>query len=431
MSTQEECNAFLMPMGPHVAATAAHGLLQGLTFAVKDSMDIGGTITGAGNPTWQQTHEPACVHAVCVEQILAAGGTCVGKTITDELTFSLDGENHWYGTPLNPRAPDRVPGGSSSGSVAAVSCGMVDFALGTDCGGSVRVPSSNSGMYGFRPSHGAISVAGVFPFAPTFDTVGWFARDLDVLSRVGDVLLGTDSSLLGGLSEADAEAGVDIYLVTDAWAICDDSMRTCFSESSSRAMRMLAGFSGAGTGLKHVSVAELSGGTLPAMHDWNAIYCALQWAENLSCHGSWVKRHRDALGPRMQANWDSPFGQDRSTILQSIAKRQQAYQAIRSWFASRPRKSLLCVPTTWTPAPKKGSFASGENQAMGYYVHALALTAIAGVGRLPQINLPYGDIAGVPAGLGLIAARDDDGFLLRVSRAMDTLWSTSSTSTPK
>src|SRR3954447_12332292 len=154
------------------------GPLDGLTFAVKDIIDVAGHHTGCGNPTWRATHPPTTVSAVCVEQLLAAGARCEGKTITDEIAFSLLGENFFYGTPLNPKAPDRVPGGSSSGSASAVACGLVDFALGTDTGGSVRTPASNCGIIGIRPSHGIISVAGVMPLAPTLDTVGLFARDM-------------------------------------------------------------------------------------------------------------------------------------------------------------------------------------------------------------------------------------------------------------
>ena len=165
------------------------GPLDGLRFAVKDTIDVAGFKTGCGNPTWRDSHPAAVVHAVCVEQLLLAGARCVGKTISDELAFSLLGENHFYGTPLNARAPDRVPGGSSSGSASAVACGLVDFALGTDTGGSVRVPASNCGIWGFRPSHGFVSVAGVNPLAPSFDTVGILAQNADVLAKVALVLL--------------------------------------------------------------------------------------------------------------------------------------------------------------------------------------------------------------------------------------------------
>src|SRR5712671_3391861 len=169
------------------------GPLRDLCFAVKDLIDVAGHPTGCGNPTWLATHPPASVSAVCVEQLLAAGAQCEGKTITDELAFSLLGENHFYGTPLNPSAPDRVPGGSSSGSASAVACGLVDFALGTDTGGSVRVPASNCGIWGWRPSHGLISVAGVMPFSPTLDTVGVFARSAETLQRIARALLAADA----------------------------------------------------------------------------------------------------------------------------------------------------------------------------------------------------------------------------------------------
>src|SRR6185437_5314020 len=161
-------------------------------FAVKDTIDIAGFKTGCGNPRWRDSHPAAAVHAVCVEQLLLAGARCVGKTISDELAFSLLGENYFSGTPLNPKAPDRVPGGSSSGSASAVACGLVDFALGTDTGGSVRVPASNCGIWGIRTTHGRVSVAGVNPLSPTFDTVGILAKDADVLSRATAVLLSTE-----------------------------------------------------------------------------------------------------------------------------------------------------------------------------------------------------------------------------------------------
>ena len=169
-------------------ATGA-GLLDGLTFALKDLIDVAGCRTGAGNPDWLARQSPAERSATVVEKTLAAGATLVGKTITDELAFSLEGRNVHYGSPINPACPDRMCGGSSSGSGVAVAAGLVDFAIGTDTGGSVRVPASFLGVFGFRPSHGAVSLDGVVPFAPSYDTVGWFARDAELLEKVGLVLL--------------------------------------------------------------------------------------------------------------------------------------------------------------------------------------------------------------------------------------------------
>ncbi|HET7715002.1 MAG TPA: amidase family protein, partial [Bauldia sp.] len=165
------------------------GPLAGLTFGVKDAIDIAGARTGFGNPDWLRTHPPATRTASAVLRLLAAGAEMVGKTHTDELAYSLTGENVHYGTPSNPRAADRIPGGSSNGSAVAVAGNLVDFALGTDCGGSVRLPASYCGIFGMRPTHGRVPVDGVIPFAPSFDVVGWFARDVEVLRKVGTVIL--------------------------------------------------------------------------------------------------------------------------------------------------------------------------------------------------------------------------------------------------
>src|SRR6056300_1661103 len=187
-SLEDELGAFCADRDVHIAGSAP-GELAGLTFAAKDVFDIAGFRTGAGNPDWLRTHPPATITASAVQRLLDAGATLVGKTHTDELTYSLNGENFHYGTPVNPNAPGRIPGGSSSGSAAATAGGLVDFALGTDTGGSVRLPASNCGIFGFRPSHGLIDNDGVVPLSPAFDTVGWFARDGGLLQRVGNILL--------------------------------------------------------------------------------------------------------------------------------------------------------------------------------------------------------------------------------------------------
>src|SRR6478609_9918870 len=206
--TVAEGNAFVTTFN---LSSTGSGPLDGLRFAVKDTIDIAGFKTGCGNPTWRDSHPAAVVNAVCVEQLLHAGARCIGKTISDELAFSLLGENHFYGTPLNAHAPDRVPGGSSSGSASAVACGLVDFALGTDTGGSIRVPASNCGIWGYRPSHDFVSVAGVNPLAPSFDTVGIFAKSADVLAKVALVLLAG--------APLSASKPAKIYLIREAFDV--------------------------------------------------------------------------------------------------------------------------------------------------------------------------------------------------------------------
>ena len=165
------------------------GRLSGLSFAVKDLFDLAGAMTTFGNPDWASTHTPAIATAPVVLALLQAGAYLAGKTKTQELAYGLTGENVWHGTPTNPAAPDRFPGGSSCGSAAAVAGSLVDFALGSDTGGSVRIPASYCGLFGIRPTQGAISLAGACALAPSFDTCGWFARSAALLSGVGEVLL--------------------------------------------------------------------------------------------------------------------------------------------------------------------------------------------------------------------------------------------------
>src|SRR4029434_6636192 len=171
--------------GPRVRVEGrAGGPLHGLTFAAKDLFDVAGVPTGGGNHDWPTGRPVPARHSWAVQTLLDGGATLIGKTITDEVSLGILGENAFDGTPVNTRAPGRVPGGSSSGSAAAVAAGLCDTARGTDTAGSVRVPASFCGLYGIRPTHGRIDVTGMLPQAPTSDTTGWVAGDAQTLPRV-------------------------------------------------------------------------------------------------------------------------------------------------------------------------------------------------------------------------------------------------------
>lgn len=197
---------------------SGRGPLQGLSFTVKDVFAVAGHRSSAGNPDWLRTHEPAADHAPAVRRLLEAGADLRGAAHTDELMYSLGGENYHYGTPVNPHGQDRIPGGSSSGSAVAVAAGSVDFALGTDTGGSVRVPSSYCGVFGFRPTHGAVPLEGVIPLAPGFDTVGWIAGSAELLFKVGRVLLaGADSGRGVHVLLGETDSGGDVHVLEAGW----------------------------------------------------------------------------------------------------------------------------------------------------------------------------------------------------------------------
>jgi amidase len=378
------------------------GSLDGLSFAVKDLIDIGGHQTGCGNPTWRGTHPPASVNAVCVEQLLDAGARCVGKTVSDELAFSLLGENHFYGTPLNPKAPDRIPGGSSSGSASAVASGLVDFALGTDTGGSVRVPANNCGVWGMRPSHGFISVAGVNPLAPTFDTVGILAGSAEVLVRAASVLLACE--------DIRGEDAGTIHLLEEAFSIADPDVRQALEQPVQRLKCLLGGR------LRHTSVWEIysesedSEGT--DLQTWHDTYGVLQWAEIESCLGAWVEAAKPAFGPEAAQNFDLVRRLDRRRVRPAAKRREEYYKRLKAFLGPN---DLLCMPTMPALAPLKGTIAprGHVSTADNYYARVLSLTSVAGIGRLPQVSLPVAESSGsVPVGLSLLAPNGRDAFLL-------------------
>jgi len=396
--TAAESNAFIQLL---TLLPTGSGPLDGLRFGVKDLIDLGGYVTGCGNPDWAKTHPPAPVNAVAVDQLFAAGATCSGKTVCDELAFSLDGENCFYGTPLNPRAPDRVPGGSSSGSAAAVACGLADFALGTDTGGSVRVPASNCGIYGLRPSHGLISVAGVNPFAPTFDTVGILARNVGILTRVA-------TALLSGKIPTPAEVGT-VHLLQEALALCDPEVREGMS-GPFRLLRQLFGDKVRDTAIREIDGEPRESG----LTTWYDAYCTLQWAEIWSSLGAWIETVQPAFGPRTAVNFQLARTLDRRQIGPASRRREDYCRRLNIFLGPH---DLLCLPTTPALAPLKGALGDNRaDQAQGtYYPHTLSLTSIAGIGRLPQVTLPLGEAGGVPIGLSLLAGYGRDVFLLEVA----------------
>jgi amidase len=394
----EESGAFVerFAVGP-----TGSGPLDGLRFAVKDLIDVAGRPTGCGNPRWRQTHPPAASHAVCVDQLLAAGAGCAGKAVTDELAFSLLGENHFYGTPLNPQAPDRVPGGSSSGSASAVACGLVDFALGTDTGGSVRVPASNCGLWGIRPSHGRTSLAGVMPFAPAFDTVGVLARDADVLARAAAVLL-------GGEVPARPEVGA-VHLVREAFALCDPEVAGALQAP----LGLLGGLFGGR--VRETSVRAIDGepeGTALAVW-YQEAFRGLQWAEIWSSLGAWVNSTQPELGPVTAHNFELVRGLSRADVSRTIRRREAYCRGLAAFLGPG---DLLCIPTVPAPPPLKGTVGRRDQDRTDYYPRALPLTSLAGVGRLPQVTLPLARCGGGPVGLSLLAGFGQDAFLLGVAR---------------
>ena len=366
--------------GPRVRrAPAGSGPLEELTFAVKDLIDVAGTVTGGGNPDWARRQPPATASAPVVERLLRAGAGLVGKTVTDELAFSLEGENHHLGTPINPRAPDRLPGGSSSGSAVAVAAGLADLALGTDTGGSVRVPASFCGIYGWRPSHGRLPLEGVVPFAPSFDTVGLLARDASVLRRGAQVLLGTDPATAGPTR---------FLLAADAFALAEPDA----------AAALRAAIEGWGT---VEEVAAFDG----AAEDFHEAYATLQGLEIATALGDFLATG-PTFGPTIQPRFEGARSLD--------AVQGPRWRAWRSAAATRLHGlllpgTILLLPSAPSIAPRR--FLRGA-AAGAFYDAALTLGSVAGHAGLPAVSVPLVTIEGGPLGLCLVAGPGEDERLL-------------------
>jgi amidase len=378
-------NSFFVPHNldaPLVGAST--GPLAGLTAVVKDMYDIAGSRTGGGSPDWLAAHKPASHHASAVEKILAAGASITGKTICDEFFYSVSGVNAHYGTPPNIRAPGRIPGGSSSGSAAACGAQACDFALGSDTGGSVRVPASFNGVYGLRPTHGRVDLTGAMAMAPSFDTAGWFANGPGVLRRVGAVLLqGNPASerITRLLVASDAFAQAD----TEVAALCRD-----FVDRGGKLLPSRADANIAPTGFD----------------EWREAFRIVQAKEVWETFGAFITQAKPKLGPGIRERMDFA-----ATVTSDQAERSREILAgARAHIlATLVAGTIMALPTTPSIAPLLP--ATGEALEL-FRVRTMRLTCIAGLAGLPQVNIPIGIVSACPAGLSFVGWSGADEVLL-------------------
>jgi amidase len=372
---------------------AAGGPLAGLAFAAKDLFDVAGFPTTYGNPDWARTHPAATGTAAAITALLQAGAGLRGKTKTVELAYGLTGENVWHGTPTNPAAPDRFPGGSSCGSAAAVAAQMVDVALGSDTGGSVRIPASYCGVFGIRPSWGAVSLVGACALGPSFDTAGWFAHRAGVLRRVGAALLpepapGLAGSGLGPLLKAE-----------EVWMNAPPATAGALAPALEAAEAMLG----------RALAITLAPEGLGVLYEH---FRAAQAEEAWTTLGPWIEATTPAFGPGVKERFAAARGMD--------PDQAAAGRAFRSRFRSRLHGLLaggavLIYPTSPLPAPKLGLSLDGQNAVREA---TMGVTAIAGLAGLPEVTLPAARVEGAPVGLSLVAGPGRDHALLDLAERL-------------
>jgi amidase len=387
--SDDPVNAFVP--GPRVRIEGRpDGPLAGLTFAAKDLFDVAGHPTGGGNPDWARSNPIPTQHAWAVQKLLDAGATLIGKTITDEVSLGIVGENAFFGTPVNSRAPDRVPGGSSSGSAAAVAAGLCDTALGTDTGGSVRVPASFCGLYGIRPTHGRLPVAGMMPQAPSSDTTGWFARDAATFAKVSSVML--DEAVPAATPRR-------LIILVDAFGFADPEVTAALQPSVER-LRALAGE------VREEVMAPAG------LAQWARAQRTLQPAEAWLTFKDWIERDN----PRFA------FSVARNLLLGSMIPQSERDWAelVRREARGRmryllPEGTILCLPTTPFPAPKRGeplSVAGPQRDRL------LCLCCHGGLAGVPQVSIPGATVDGLPIGLSIVGGPGTDATLVAVAAAL-------------
>ena len=388
-SAEQAFIAYPTPPGgnPH----AAEGPLAGLRFAMKDIYDVAGYPTGCGNPHMLALSGVKTASAPVMDSLLAAGAAFAGKVITDELAFSINGNNTHFGAPLNGAAPDRITGGSSTGSASVVSTGLVDFAIGSDTGGSVRAPASHCGLVGLRPTLHRIPLTGCMPLAPRFDTCGWFAREMQTFARVGAVLLGDDP----------------VPARSPRWLVAEDVLELVSPESRAAFCATLE------------TLAPLIGKPEPVRANCGIPFDTLYWAfrhlqgvEAWQSHGATIERHGLQLGPgvRERFAWSRDMAPVENGRHHAVERdlRERLGQLLGD-------DAILLMPTMPDVAPLR---ATPESSLDDYRNRAIRMLCLSGFSGFPQISLPLMQLNGVPLGLSLMGPAGSDRALIEISTSL-------------
>lgn len=377
-----------MPYPAAPVPRAATGPLAGLSFGVKDLFHVAGYPTSGGQPLMLALLGVQQRTAPTVQRLLDAGARFAGKTVTDELAFSMNGQNAHFGAPVNGAAPNRISGGSSSGSASAVSNGLCDFALGTDTGGSVRAPASHCGLVGLRPTHGRVSLEGALDLAPSLDTCGWFARDVPTFARVADVLLGADTAPL--------PYAVRLLAPTDLWPLATPAAVDALLPARNRIEDLLG----------RARPVKVVLGDLDAMY-WR--FREVQGYEAWQTDGAFIRRFRPTLGPGVAQRFAWCAEVTDAQVAQARAFRERFRAQLADLLGA---DGVLLMPTMPAIAPLANE---PESALEDYRNRAIRLLCVAGLSGFPQISLPLARRDGAPLGISLLGPAGSDRSLVALA----------------
>ena len=374
---------YLMPHSPKKDISLnEYGLLSNLNFVLKDMCDVKNFKTSCGNPDLFKKCDFANDYAPFLKDLLNEGPVLKGITVCDEFFYSLIGENGHYGTPTNLNAPSCVPGGSSSGSAAALTTDLYDFSIGSDTGGSVRIPASFCGLIGMRPTHNRINTKGVYPMAPSFDTVGWFANNPEIFQKVGNVLLNNIE-----------RSNVDFK----QYVVAEDLLELCDAEVQSNFNNYI------NVNIPNINKTRLSTNTKAIIADNFRI---LQGAEVKANIIPWIEKNKPNISPEIRSRIDMASKITDIEVNRALIFRKTLIDEIKK---SLPEGTIAVFPTSPFSAPKSGQ----DDESLGSFRKRLMeLTSIAGMTSRPQITIPRLKDKSGPVGISLLGWKYSDEILL-------------------
>ncbi len=362
-------------------APTGEGDLSPLRMALKDMFDVAGRVSSFGHPRWRETHEPARAHAPVVAALLAHGATIAGLAKMDQLAYSLIG-NAGEGTPpANAFDPECFCGGSSSGSASAVAGGVVDVGIGTDTGGSVRIPAAACGLCSLRPTHGAVSTQGVLPLAPSLDAVGFLARRPEPLARTLRVLA----------PELGAGVLARVLVPTD------------LGHAFERLGRTVA--AAAGAGVEEVAVRGLVDARTGDLH------ARIQGREIWAHHADWVTANLAFLAEDVQTRLRrcEALSRDGREAVEADLRARAAYAA--DVVARLGADSVLVLPVL----PRRGPLRAWSSAELAAFrAECFRLTAPSSLSGCPQavVSMAVGETV---RSIGLLGPRGCDHALLELA----------------
>ncbi len=383
------------------------GVLTGVPFAVKDLIDVAGIVTLAGSKI-NQDNPPATADATTVKALKTAGAVLVGACVMDEYAYGFSTENSHYGASHNPHNLDHVAGGSSGGSAAAVTAGLVPFTLGSDTNGSIRVPSALCGIFGLKPTYGRVSRFGTYPFAGSFDHIGPFARSIPDLAAVFDCIQGYDPQdpVSSNYPVVPCLPELGKGLAGIRLAIADGHFAKGAHPEAFQALAKVA-----------EALEVTAKVTIPEAHRARAAAFLITASEGANLHLERLKTRPFDFDPATRDRFLAGALTPTSWYLQA--------QRFRSWYRSQLQQifqtvDVILAPTTPCVAPKIGQQTINIDGVevlarpnLGIFTQPLSFIG------LPIISVPVHLPNSLPLGVQLIAAPYNEALILRVAKVLE------------